>query len=147
MALEPRTAIAGLFLLELLRVLLWSGNDPNVKHCGLDTTARMQQQPGEANATAHTDATSWPTANHRIKCAGITAYSLGVPLATRLPTQPTAASLPLPDAEHNAFGRCRQGSAAQTGAATTGIQLEQRLPYQNHTAILVLECAFLKSTA
>lgn len=46
MALEPRTAIAGLFLLELLRVLLWSGNDPNVKHCGLDTTARMQQQPG-----------------------------------------------------------------------------------------------------
>lgn len=140
MALESRTAIAGLFLLELLGVLLWSGNYPNVKHRGLDTAARMQQPPGEANATAHTDATSWPTANNRIKHAGITAYSLGVPLATRLPTQPSAASLPLPSGEHNAFGRCRQGSAAQTGAATAGI------PYQNHTAILVLERAFLKST-
>lgn len=141
MALEPRTAIAGLFLLELLGVLLWSGNYPNVKHCRLDTAARMQQQPGEANAT------SWPTANNRIKCAGITAYSLGVWLTGRLPKQPTAASLPLPDAEHNTFGRCRQGSAARTGAATTGIQLKQRPPYQNHTAILVLESAFLKSTA
>ena len=121
----------------------WSGSYPSTKHHG--SAARKQQRSGAANATAHTDAASWPAANGSIKCPATTAGLC-------------SAAAPSPETP----GRQSQAITQQIGTVTKhspgdggedkdkarqhkpGLPQQGYSSHQKHRAMLALKPAFLK---